>query len=291
MKQKTPRDIRTLVTDALFILFGAAMYATGIVLFLEPNHMVPGGVGGLSVILSRFLGIQSGTLVFLINIPLFALAFWKFGARMVWRTVIAVALSSAFMDLLAPVGALTDDPLLAAFAGGALIAVGIGIIFRARATTGGTDILARLLKLKFPHVKTGIFILLADAVVISLSLLVFGELDRALYSALSVVLQTILFDQVLYGSDSAKLVYIVSDKQEDIIRLFLKELNVGVTSIPAKGTYTGKDRTVLLCAMHRKTLPHARAILRDVDDSAFFIVTPATQIFGEGFLRHDREEL
>ena len=291
MKRREKRNYGTLLLDAVMIVLGAIMYAAGIVLFLEPNNMVPGGIGGLSVILSRFTGIQSGTLVFLINIPLFALAFWKLGARLVWRTVIAVGLSSLVMDFLSPIGALTNDPLLAAFAGGSLIAVGIGIIFRARATTGGTDILARLLKLRFPHVKTGIFILLSDACVIAASLFVFGDLDRALYSTLSVVLQTILFDQVLYGSDSAKLVYIVSDKQEEIIRLFLKELSVGVTSIPAKGTYTGKDRTVLLCAMHRKTLPHARAILRDVDDNAFFIVTPATQIFGEGFLRHDREEL
>lgn len=291
MKQTENRSALTLLLEAFFILAGSAMYAAGVVLFLEPNHMVPGGVGGLSVIISYFSGIQTGTLVFLINLPLFALAFWKLGARFVWRTVIAVGLSSAFMNLLEPIGAVTQDPLLASFAGAGLIAVGLGIIFRARATTGGTDIVARLMKLRFPHVKTGIFILILDALVIAGSFLVFGNLDRALYSSLSVVLQAFLFDQVLYGSDSAKLVYIVSDKQDEIIRLFLKELNVGVTSIPAKGTYTGKDRTVLLCAMHRKTLPHARAMLRSVDDNAFFIVTPATQIFGEGFLRHDREEL
>ncbi|MBQ2731209.1 MAG: YitT family protein [Clostridia bacterium] len=273
------------------IVIGSVFYAAGVVLFLQPNHMVAGGVGGISVVLDHYTGIPTGTWVLLLNVPLLVLALWKLGVRFFVYTLCGVGFSSLFMNLLLPIGALTDDRFLAAACGGALVALGLGIIFRCRATTGGSDILARLIKLKYPHFKTGGIILVLDVVVIGLSILAFGELELGLYSGFGVLIQAWLFDAVLYGSDSAKLVYVVTNDPAELTARFLKTLGVGVTSIRATGSYTGEERVMLLCAMHKKVLPQARVLVREVDPEAFLIVTPATQIFGEGFLRHDREEL
>ncbi len=273
------------------IVLGAAIYAAGVVLFLQPNNMVAGGVGGLSVILDHFTSIPSGTWMLVLNVPLLALALWKLGLRFFVNTVCGVAFSSLFMNLFQSIPSPTDDRFLAAFAGGSLVALGLGIIFRCRGTSGGTDIVVRLLKLKFLHVKTGVLILILDVVVIAASVLAFGELELGLYSGIGVLIQAWLFDMVLYGSDSAKLVYIVTGAPQTLTEQFLTKLGVGLTSIRVTGSYTGEERVMLLCAMHKKVLPQARAIVREVDPHAFLIVTPATQIFGEGFLQHDREEL
>lgn len=279
--------------NAFGIVTGAAVYAAGVVLFLQENHMVSGGIGGLSVVLNHLTDIPTGTWALLLNVPLFILSFFKLGACFCLYTASAVGVSSLWMNFfealsLPPV---TNDRFLAAATGGALIAVGLGVVFRCRATTGGTDIVARLLKLRYPHVKTGVFILVADVLVIVASVFIFGNLESGLYSGVGVLLQAWLFDFVLYGSDSAKLVYVVTQKPAELSRRFLQELSVGLTSVRVTGSYTGRERVLLLCAMHKKVLPHSRALVREVDPAAFLIVTPATQIFGEGFLNHDREEL
>lgn len=285
------RKILDRFISVIGIVIGSAIYAAGIVLFLEPNNLVIGGVGGISVMLGHFTFIPTGTWVLLLNVPLLLLALWKLGLRFFLYTIVGVVSSSVFMNALTPLGAVTDDRFLAVFAGGALVALGLGLIFRFRGTSGGSDIVVRLLKLKFPHVKTGVLILMLDAVVIAASAVVFGELELGLYSGIGVLVQAWLFDAVLYGSDSAKLVYIVTNQPKELTEHFLKKLSVGLTSIRVTGSYTGEERVMLLCAMHKKVLPQARVIVRHVDPGAFLIVTPATQIFGEGFLHHDREEL
>ncbi len=282
---------RALFLRVLGIVFGAAVYAVGVALFLQPNEMVSGGVGGLSVILDRLTGIASGTWMLLLNVPLILIALWKFGFAFFSFTLLAVGSSSVFVNLFLPFGALTQDVFLAAFSGGALVALGLGIVFRLRATTGGTDIVARLLKLRWPHVKTGVLILVLDACVIVLSVLVFGAFDLALYSALGVLVQALLFDAVLYGGREATLVYLVCRNPEEMTRVFLTQLGVGVTAIRATGTYTGDERVVLLCAMHKKVLVQAKEIVRRLDPQAFLIVTGASQIFGQGFLKNEKEEL
>ncbi|MBR6529807.1 MAG: YitT family protein [Clostridia bacterium] len=290
-------QLKERVMNYLGIALGSIFYAAGVVLFLQPNNMVAGGVGGLSVVIDHYTGIPSGTWVLLLNVPLLILAWWKLGFEYFLNTLLAVGISSVFMNAMLPLndllekGALTTDPFLAAATGGALIALGLGVVFRARGTTGGSDIVARLLKMKYPHMKTGVLILIMDAIVITLSVIAFGEFELGLYSGAGVLIQAWLFDTVLYGSDSAKLVYVVSSNPEELTRRFLGELNVGVTSIRAIGSYTGEERVMLLCAMHKKILPQARVVVREVDPGAFLIVTPATQIFGEGFIHHDREEI
>ena len=273
------------------IIIGAFLYALGAACFFSPNGMVSGGVGGLSLILDRLTGVSAGAWVLLFNVPLLFFAFRVFGRRFFLATLLGVGAVSVFLNLLMPLGALTRDPLLAAFSGGALTALGLGTVFRCRATTGGTDILARLVKRSYPHIKTGVLLLLLDGLVIVLNIAVFRALDAGLYSALGVLIEAYLFDAVLYGTDSAKLVFLITEKPRELSRALLDRIGVGVTFVRAEGAYTGEERTLLLCAMHKKALPQARELVRSADPGAFLIVSPATQIFGEGFISHDREDL
>ena len=166
----------------VIITAAAFVYAVGVSLFTDPNNMAPGGVTGISIILSRLLPVSTGTFIMLINIPILIFAVWKFGIAFTVSTIYAIALISSFTNVLSPYGAATDDILLAALVGGTLTAVSIGVIFRAGATTGGTDIIVKALRLRFPHLKTGKIFFIADALVVTLSGIVFRDLNAALYA-------------------------------------------------------------------------------------------------------------
>jgi len=217
------------------------------------------------------------------NVPLLALGMWKLGWKFVLSTVVAVASSSVFTDLLSPIGALTSDPLLAAAAGGALLALGMGILFKLGATSGGTDILIRVIKLKYKHLKTGTLFLATDCCVIAASALVFHDVDLALYAAIATMLSSFCLDLVLYGRDEAKLVYLITDHEKAIANRLLEELEIGVTYLQGQGAYTRDNKKVILCAMAKRLLPKVQEIAMEEDPCAFLIVTSASEIFGEGF--------
>ena len=265
------------------IILASLLYAAALALFLDPNQLAPGGVSGIAIILNRLCGLPTGTLILLMNIPLLALGMWKLGWKFVLSTVVAVAASSVFTDLLAPYGPLTTDPLLAACAGGAMLAVGMGILFKLGATSGGTDILIRVIKLKYKHLKTGSLFLATDCCVIAASALVFGDIDLALYAAIATIVSSFCLDLVLYGRDEAKLVYLITDHEQAIAHRLLQELEIGVTYLQGQGAYTRDNKKVILCAMQKRLLPKVQEIAMEEDPFVFLIVTSASEIFGEGF--------
>ena len=267
----------------LGIVGASLLYAAAIALFLDPNQLAPGGVSGIAIILNRLTNLPTGTLILLMNIPLLALGMWKLGWKFVLSTVVAVAASSVFTDLLAPYGPLTTDPLLAACAGGGLLAVGMGILFKLGATSGGTDILIRVIKLKYKHLKTGSLFLATDCCVIAASALVFGDMDLALYAAIATIVSSFCLDLVLYGRDEAKLVYLITDHEKAIANRLLEELEIGVTYLHGQGAYTRDNKKVILCAMQKRLLPKVQEIAMEEDPFVFLIVTSASEIFGEGF--------
>ena len=265
------------------ILAASALYAAAIALFLDPNHLAPGGVSGIAIIINQLTQIPTGTLILIMNVPLMALGMWKLGFRFLLSTLVAVISSSIFTNLLAPYGPLTTDPLLAACAGGALLAVGMGLLFKLGATSGGTDILIRVIKLKYKHLKTGSLFLITDCCVIAASALVFRNVDRALYAAIATILSSFCLDLVLYGRDEAKLVYLITDHEKAIANRLLEELEIGVTYLQGQGAYTRDNKKVILCAMQKRLLPRVQEIAMEEDPCAFLIVTSASEIFGEGF--------
>ncbi|MBR6921548.1 MAG: YitT family protein [Clostridia bacterium] len=279
--------------DYILITVGSLIYAVGIALFLDPNDLAPGGVSGIAIIINHFIQpVNVGIIIVVLNIPIMIIGVIKFGFRFLLSSIYAVAVSSAAMEILGrTVGAVTDDKLLAAVAGGALQAIGIGIVFRAGATTGGTDIIVRVLRQKFRYLKTGTFFLFVDGIIIVISGIVFKNINVALYAALSLTVYMAVFNSVLYGGDSARLVYIISPAKDKIAERIMSELDAGATVLDGKGAYTGQKKEVLMVVLRMRSLPEARDIVREEDKKAFMIVTRATSVFGEGFKSHDEEDL
>lgn len=283
IKYEEKKSRKRRVADYCLITVAASLYAVAVSLFLDPNSLAPGGVTGISVILNRVTGLETGTWVLLINLPILAVGAWKFGWKFILSTIYCTVLTSLFINVFAPYGPVTDDRLLSALAGGALMALAIGIVFKAGATTGGTDIIVKLLRLRIPHLKTGFLFLVLDTAIVTLSAFVFRNLDVALYAGLVVIVNSMLLDVVLYGRDGAKLLFIISDSHPAITKRLLEELDIGVTYISGSGAYSGKDKNVIMCVVKKQLSPKAEEIVRQEDPMAFMIVTGATEIFGEGY--------
>ncbi len=279
------------VSDYLLMTVAAGIYAVGVSLFLDPNSLAPGGVTGISIILNRVTGLETGTWILLLNIPILAVGMWKFGFRFIISTVYCTALTSLFTNMLAPVDALTNDLFLAALVGGGLIAVGMGLVFKAGATTGGMDIVVKLLRLRMPYMKTGSLFLTLDAIVVTISAVLFRNIERALYAGLAVFITSIVLDVVLYGKDGAMLIYIISDHHEVITKRLLEELDIGVTYVNGSGAYSGRAKNVIMCVIRKNLSFKAEEIVKEEDPMAFMIVTSATEIYGEGYKNIFSEKL
>lgn len=278
------KSLKRRLLDYVVITTAAFLYSVAVSLFLDPNSLAPGGVTGVSIILNRVLKVvPTGTWIFLINIPILVVGTWKFGWRFILSTIYCTALTSAFTNLLSPVGTVTEDPFLAAVAGGSLMAVSMGLIFRAGATSGGTDIIVKLLRIKFPHLKTGFLFLILDAAIVTASAFVFQNIDAALYAGVVVIINSILLDVVLYGRDGAKMIFIISDNYKRIADRMLEEMDIGITYISGSGAYSGRDKEVIMCVMKKQRSHMAEEIVREEDPNAFMIVTSATEIYGEGY--------
>ncbi len=266
-------------------------YAVGISLFLDPNNLAPGGVSGVSIMLSRITPIPTGTWILLINIPILALGLWKFGMKFLISTIYCTIVSSTFTNMLSGFAPLTTDKLLAAAAGGTVMAVSMGMILKAGATTGGVDIIVKILRLRYRHLKTGNLYLIMDAVVVTLSGIMFRNLETALYAAVAIFVSSVVMDTVLYGKDGAKMIYIISDRPKQITERLLADLDIGVTALQGEGAYSGKEKKVLMCVMRKPLAPKAQQIVKEEDPEAFMIVSDATEIFGEGYKSYFSERL
>ncbi len=280
-----------IIKKYLIITVASFINAVAISSFIDPNNMAPGGVSGIAIIINRFIPVETGTLIFILNIPILLLAIYKFGIRFTVSTIYAIAVISVITNILAPLGAATDDILLAALSGGVLYAVSIGMIMKVGATTGGMDIIVKFLRLKLPHLKTGAIFFITDVIVISVSAFAFRNIDSALYAGILVAVNSAVLDIVLYGKDEAKLIYIISDKSEDIAERILKELDIGVTYLEGHGAFSKKQKRVLMCAVKKRTSPQLETIVREEDSDAFMVITSATEIFGEGYKSYFSERI
>lgn len=279
------------VFDYLLMTVAAAIYSAGVSLFLDPNSLAPGGVTGISVILNRLTSLETGTWILLLNLPILAVGMWKFGFRFILSTMYCTVLTSLFTNCFSGLGALTEDLFLAALAGGALIAVGMGLVFKAGSTTGGMDIIIKLLRLKFPYMKTGTLFLVMDAIVVTSAALLFWDIEKGLYSGMAIFITSVVLDLVLYGRDSAKLIYIISDNHESITGRILEELDIGVTYVNGSGAYSGKEKNVIMCVIRKNLSPKVEEIVKEEDPLAFMIITRATEIYGEGYKNIFSEKL
>lgn len=273
------------------ILIGSIIYSAGVSLFFDANNIAPGGLTGISIIISRFSGVETGTLIFILNIPIMILGLWKFGFKFIVSTWYTIGLISIFTNIFSTFGEVTSDPLVATMMGGAMVAFGISVAFKCGATTGGTDIIVKVLRLRFKHLKTGYLFLAIDLVVVAISGIVFRDINLALYAAIGVFVCSYLIDILLYGKDEAKLIYIISDEAELIVKKLLEELEVGATYLEGEGAYSGIDKKILMCVMRKQKAPRAEEIVKEVDANSFMIITNANEIYGEGYKSYGGERL
>lgn len=281
------------------IFIGCIIYSFGVALFLDPHSLASGGVTGIAIMISSLAKgkIGTGTLILIINVPLFILGAVFFGRKFIVSTLIATALSSGLIELwsycVLPYFPEIDNILIPSTVGGALYGCGLGLIFRAGSTTGGTDIIVKLLRKRFRHMRTGIISMIVDIIIVGASAFVYKDIDLLFYTVLSIFAFTGAFDLVLYGGNSAKLVHIVTtaDNSAAICDRVLKELDIGATLVDGKGAYTGNDRVIIMCVIKSFAYPRLRDIIKEIDPRAFTIVSSAKEIYGEGYKAHDDEEL
>lgn len=290
------KGILKLFLRYLFITFTAFLYAVGISLFLNPNNLAPGGVSGIAIILKEVFPVLPGIgmLILIINIPILLIGAWKFGVKFIISTLYTLVVSSILIDILPMVlniESVTENAMLASVIGGAVFGLGMGLMFRMETTTGGMDIIVKLVKQKKPHLKTGQIYFLLDVAVLVASAVAFHNIEVALYAAIAIYVSTIVMDKAIYGGDEATLVYIISEKRKIIAVRMLQELDVGVTMIQGMGAYSNEHTEVILCVMKKQTLVKVRNILKEVDGDAFMIVSSANEVFGEGFKDHFKAEI
>lgn len=275
-----------------FILTAAALiYAVAISLFLNPNDIAPGGVTGVSILVNRFVPLPVGTINLLLNVPIVALGLWKFGWRFIASTMYTLAMTTVFIDTLSPFGAVTDDLLIAAVLGGALIGVSLAYVFKAGATTGGADIIVKVMRTKWQHIKTNMLFLAFDSMVIVASWIVFRDLTVAFYAGIAVAVDSVVMDRVLYGSDEAKLFFIISKEPTKMKQRIMGELDITTTIVPAVGAYTKEQKEMLMVVTRKQMAPKLEEIVKDEDSGAFMIIASANEIYGEGYKDITRDKL
>lgn len=276
--------LRSWIFDIASFVFGSALVAAGLVLFTIPNDIAPGGVSGLATALAYISPISVGIWTLLLNIPLIILAWWKLGFRPLAKTIVTTLLLSGFIELFSRIlPPYSNNILLASVLGGVLCGVGMGAIFVRGATTGGTDLISLLLNRAFPNLSVGSLLLIVDATVVVFAVFVFRNIEVALYSIVTIFVTTRTIDAIMQGVDHAKVIYIVTERGDDILALLADELGHGVTVLQGRGGYTRRDKHMLILVVRRNSFSQTLKSVKQIDKEAFIFVTDATEVHGEGF--------
>lgn len=280
----------------IMTIVGSFIFGAGYAMFLGPNGLNAGGISGLAAVIVELVNkdgtipfLTVGTLTVLINLPLFAIGGVRIGKRFFFGSLLGMMLSSAVMDYF--VLPIYVDPLLATVYGGVLAGLGVGLVFLAGASTGGADIVVRLVKLKAKNMNIGQIAMSFDAIVVCLTGIVFGNISNALYTGISVFLVGKMMDAVVYGFDNSKVAIIISPAYEKIAQVLSDKLGRGATYFYSQGTYTGKDSKAVLIAVYPKQIAELKELVVDIDPNAFVILQEAHQVLGDGFIQHTKDSL
>lgn len=277
------KDLRTVLWDYLQITLGCAILAVGLHLFLVPNRISSGGVSTLATVFFYLFDIPLSVTTLVLNALLLVLGYRYLGRSAVIKTVVGVVVLAGFLELTTLLPVYTEDVLMATLGGGVLVGVGVGLVIRRDASTGGSDFAALVLKRFFPHLSTARLILIIDCIIIAVSGVVFRSLTVTLYSLVAMFLCSKVADLILEHGTAAKSVYILSSKTDEIAALVLRDFSRGVTGIYSRGVYTEQDRMMLLCVVSPKELPRLMRAVRALDRTAFAIITDVREVVGEGF--------
>ncbi len=273
------------VFDWIWIVLGSAVMALAFNLFLEPTHVVPGGVTGVAMMLKSWIGTPIGMVTIVANIPLFVLGIRLLGKSYGLKSIAGLLLSSAMIDFFSYVVVVppaTHDPMLGSIFGGIVLGAGLGLVFRGGGSTGGADIIAQVWS-KYTNLSTGTAMLIVDFVVISIAGFTYHNFETAMYGYLNLYIHARVVDLVLEGVSFNRAVLIVSMEAEAIAQAILKTMNRGATVLSATGAYSGIHKDVVFSVMSKKEVLRARDIARSLDPAAFITITDIHEVFGEGF--------
>jgi len=278
-------EIKLSAMKIVKILLGAAIFAMGIQWFYHPAKLLSGGITGVALILNYVNPhLRVGVMMIALNVPLFAIAWKHYGWRFIAGSLLGMLSCSLLIDFLSGFRFdFTQQPILAALYGGVLTGFGLGVVYSTGATTGGTDIIAKFIREKYPYVNFGKLILALDAVILAAYAAIFKKFDNAMYTVVGIYVASKMIDLVLYGAVASKLCLIISDKSDEIQNAIVNELHRGVTVLYGMGAYSGADKQVLLCAIKHQQIVAIREVIRSIDQSAFVIVTDAHDVFGRNF--------
>ena len=282
----------------LMTVIGSAIFGAGYAIFLGPNNLNAGGISGLSAVIVQLVNpngtipfISVGVLTVLINLPLFAIGGLKIGKKFFFGSLLGLALSSTIMDAWPGVLALTLEPLLAALYGGVVTGFGLGLVFMAGTSTGGSDIVVRLVKLKAKNTNIGVIAMAFDVFVVTLTGIVFGNIENALYTGITAFLCSKVIDMVVYGFDNSKTALIITQEYEKIPAAIDAKLGRGSTFLYSQGTYSMQDSKVVLVAVKRQQIAELKELVVEIDPKAFVILQEAHQVLGDGFATHTKDSL
>ena len=281
------------VLPYVYITLAAIVYALGFNWCYAPNHIGFGGITGVAQIINAALPwAPIGTVVILLNLPLFLLGWRLLGGRLLVSSLFAMFVSSIAIDVIDAIYVFQPmEPMLASVYGGVLMGLSLGVVFQQGATTGGTDLIARLLKLPLPWLPMGKLLMIIDLVVIVAVAVAFGNLNAALYGMIALFLSSKLMDVVLYGLDTAKVAYIISEHHVAISQKLVTDLDRGVTVLHGEGAYSGQDKRVLMCAFKQRQIVTLKRMVTEIDPTAFVIVCDAHDVLGDGFRTYQQNDI
>lgn len=271
------------------IILGSVIAGAAYPLFLNDNNIAPGGLTGVAMILHHFFDVLPiGFTSLVLNVPLFLLGYRSSGPIFVFRCLVGTVLFSLAIDLI-PLQTMTTDPLLASLYGGILLGAGLGLIQRGGATTGGTDMAARMVHKRFSFISVGVFLFALDLIVVVAAGFAFHQPEATLYAMINIAVCSKVIDMVMVGFTANKACFIISEQWEGITARILKDMDRGVTQLKARGGYSMKERPVVMAVISRSELPRLKDIVREEDEKAFMFVTEAHEALGEGFARLGKE--
>jgi len=277
------QDVRASIVEYVYVIVGAAVVAIGFNVFLLPNQVASGGVSGISTILHGLFGWNPGLVQYAFNIPLFLAGVIILGKKFGVKSFIGTITLPFIVLLTNHWEPWTDNPLLGALFGGIVVGLGIGLVFKGNASTGGTDLLAQIIT-KYTGLSLGTSVLLIDGIIAISAAIVF-DLEKGLYALIGLYVTTKTIDIIQLGFSQSKMVYIITLKQDEVRDAIYAEIDRGVTKLPAIGGYTGEARPVLMVVVYQTEFTKLKQLIKNVDPSAFVIVSDAYEVLGEGFKR------
>lgn len=271
------------VKEYFLFIFGSILAAFGTSCFLLPNQLSNGGFAGIATIIYYLFNIPMGTTIIVLNIPVFVLAYIREGKEFLIKTVISTAIFSEAINVFEKVPPFTTDKILASVYGGLIIGLGLALVFKGKSSTGGTDLVASIIRTYNNKITVGKVLQILDIIVVALNIVFLGQIEIGLYSAIAIYITNKMIDLFFEGINFSKLVYVISDKYEEISQAINQELKRGTTGLYGKGMYKNEEKMIIMCAAKRNDIVEIKEIARKIDGGAFIIIADAREVYGLGF--------